>query len=48
MFVEKCLVLLVPCTEILQELMSQFHNFLHPDIFTLVKITMGLTFDGSN
>lgn len=40
MFVEKCLVLLVPSTEILQEFMSQFHDLLHSDIFTLVLITV--------
>lgn len=33
--VEKSLILLISCTEVLQELMSQFHNLLHSDIFTL-------------
>lgn len=35
--VEKSLILLISCTEILQELMSQFHNLLHSDIFTLKR-----------
>lgn len=33
--VKKSLILLISGTEILQELMSQFHNLLHSDIFTL-------------
>lgn len=33
--VEKSLILLISCTEVLQELMSQFHDLLHSDIFTL-------------
>lgn len=37
--VEKSLILLISCTEILQELMSQFHNLLHSDIFTLKRKT---------
>lgn len=38
MLVEKSLVLLISCTEILQELVGQFHDFLHPYILTLVQI----------
>lgn len=38
MLVEKSLILLVACTEILQELVSQFHDILHSDIFTLLDI----------
>lgn len=34
-FVEESLILLISCTKILQELMSQFHDFLHSDILTL-------------
>lgn len=37
--VEKSLILLISGTEILQELMSQFHNLLHSDIFTLKRKT---------
>lgn len=32
---EKSLVLLVPSAEILQKFMSQFHDVLHSNIFTL-------------
>lgn len=32
---EKSLILLISCTKVLQELMSQFHDVLHSDIFTL-------------
>ena len=39
MLVEKSLVLLIPCTEILQKLVSQFHDLLHADILTLLQIT---------
>lgn len=35
MFVEQSLILLIPCTEILQKLMSRFHDFQHSDIFIL-------------
>lgn len=38
-FVEKCLILLVSSTEILQELMSQFHDLLHSDILALIHKT---------
>lgn len=34
-FVEENLILLVSCTKVLQKLMSQFHYFLHSDVFTL-------------
>lgn len=34
---EKNLILLISCTEVLQELMSQFHDILHSDIFTLKR-----------
>lgn len=37
MFVKQSLVLLVPRAEVLQELMSQFHDLLHSDILALVK-----------
>lgn len=33
--VEKSLVLLVAGAEVLQELVSQFHDLLHSDVFTL-------------
>ena len=55
MFVEEGLVLLVPRTEVLQELMSQLHDLLHTDILTLVCsdgthkthcVTMNLVHDG--
>lgn len=36
---EKSLILLISCTEVLQELMSQFHDLLHSDIFTLKQET---------
>lgn len=39
MLVEKGLIRLIPCTEILQELVSQFHDLLHLDILTLMQIT---------
>lgn len=35
-FVEKNLILLISCTEILQELMSQFHDLLHSNILALM------------
>lgn len=35
-FMEESLVLLVSCTEVLQEFMSQFHDLLHTNILTLV------------
>lgn len=34
-FVEQSLVLLVPCTEVLEELMSQLHDLLHADVLAL-------------
>lgn len=41
--VEKSLILLISCTEILQELMSQFHDLLHSDILALMHKTQGQT-----
>ena len=55
MFVEEDLVLLVPRTEVLQELMSQLHDLLHADILTLAcsdvthkthGVTMNLVYGG--
>lgn len=37
MLVEQGLVLLIPSTEVLQELMSQFHDLLHSNILALGK-----------
>jgi hypothetical protein len=34
-FVKQGLVLLVPCTEVLQELVGQFHDLLHTHILPL-------------
>jgi len=39
MLVEKSLVLLVSCTEILQKLVSLLHDLLHSNILTLVPTT---------
>ena len=36
-FVKEGLVLLVPCTEVLQELVGQFHYLLHADVLPLDK-----------
>lgn len=33
--VQQDLVLLVPCTEVLEELMSQLHDLLHADVLAL-------------
>ena len=41
--VEKSLIRLVSCTEILQKLMSKFHDFLHSDILALLQITQRQT-----
>ncbi len=43
MLVEKSLILLIPSTEILQELVSQFHDLLHSDILALMQITQSQT-----
>lgn len=39
--VEKSLILLISCTEVLQELMSQFHDLLHSNILTLINKAQG-------
>lgn len=39
--VEKSLILLISCTEILQELMSQFHDLLHSNILALTNKSQG-------
>ena len=44
MLMEESLILLIPGTEILEELVSQFHDLLHSDILTLVHITHRLIF----
>ena len=42
--VEKSLVLLIPCTEVLQKLMSCFHDLLHSDVLALTQITQSELF----
>lgn len=43
MLVKKNLILLIPRAEVLQELVSQFHDLLHSDILSLMQITYNQT-----
>lgn len=46
--VKKNLILLIPCTKVLQELVSLFHDLLHSDIFALMQRTYNGTRDSSH